>query len=164
MSNFRWIPILGMLLGLTMASAQSTGNPGFEKMKTLAGTWTSTVNGKPGSTTIRVVSNGTAIEETMNSPDDTQMVSMYTPDGNRLSMTHYCSMGNQPHLETAPVTPRDTKYSFAYKGATNLASPSDAHINHLTLQLIDNDHFTETWTFAENGKETSETMHYTRQK
>lgn len=164
MSNLRCIPILGMLVCVNVASAQTTGNPGFEKMKSLAETWTSTVDGKPGSTTIRVVSNGTAIEETMTSPDDTQMVSMYTPDGNRLLMTHYCSMGNQPHLETGPVAPSDTKYSFVYKGATNLASPSAAHISHLTLQLIDNDHFTETWTFAENGKDNSETMQYTRQK
>jgi hypothetical protein len=164
MNRFSCILILGISVCMAAANAQTMGNPGFEKMKTLAGNWTGTADGKAGSTSIRVVSNGTAIEETMNSADDTQMVSMFTPVGNRLAMTHYCSMGNQPHLETGPIAAGDTKYSFVYKDATNLASASDPHISHLTIQLGDNDHFTETWTFTEGGKDTTMTLQLTRQK
>jgi hypothetical protein len=165
MRNLKWIPILGMLIGVAAVNAQVTANTGFEKMKSLAGSWVgTTTQGKSDATSIRVVSNGTAIEEIMNSPGETQMVSMYTADGPRVSLMHYCSMGNQPHLETGSITANDTHYSFVYKGAENLASPSASHISHLNLQFIDNDHFTETWTFTDSGKDTVETIQLTRQK
>ena len=39
MRNLKWIPILGTLIGVAAVNAQVTANPGFEKMKSLAGSW-----------------------------------------------------------------------------------------------------------------------------
>jgi len=73
----------------------------FDRLKTLVGEWDGTdPTGKQVEDTFRLVSNNTALEETFQSDKDNQMVTMYTPDGNRLALTHYCSKGNQPHLET----------------------------------------------------------------
>ena len=69
----------------------------------LAGTWEadSRAGGKLANT-IALVSKGTAIEETIGTPEDNQ-VSLYTRDASRIAMTHYCALtasGNQARLET----------------------------------------------------------------
>jgi hypothetical protein len=92
------------------------------------------------------------------------MITLYTPDGNKVALTHYCSMGNQPRMETSAVEAGAKQFDFAYMGATNLASESDAHMHHAVLQITDNDHFSETWTMLANGKEISETFRFVRKK
>jgi hypothetical protein len=114
--------------------------------------------------TIRLVSNGTAIEETLQSADATQMVTLYTPDGNRLAMTHYCSAGNQPRMQTTVITGDEKKFEFSFAGITNLMSSDSGHMRQLMIQIADGDHFTEQWTWRENGKDRTETFHFTRRK
>jgi hypothetical protein len=134
-------------------------------LKTLVGEWDGTdPAGKRVEDTIRLVSNNTALEETFQSDKDSQMVTMYTPDGNRLALTHYCSHGNQPHLETPSVTASSSEFAFAFTGAANLASYDDMHMHGMTLKIDDNDHFSEIWTLMANGKEQTETFHLTRKK
>jgi hypothetical protein len=114
--------------------------------------------------TIRLVSNGTALEETFQSSEDNQMVTLYTPDGNRVALTHYCSMGNQPRMETPALIANQSVFDFSFTGATNLANTADAHMHHMVLQIADRDHFTEAWAFTEKGKQRTETLHFTRKK
>src|SRR6202142_273637 len=95
-----------LMLGAIIARVDSQPAPGnaFDRLKTLVGEWDGTDHtGKHVEDTIRLVSNNTALEETFQSDKDNQMVTMYTPDGTRLALTHYCSQGNQPHLETPAV-------------------------------------------------------------
>jgi hypothetical protein len=54
------------------------------------------------------------------------------------------------------------KFSFSFVRATNLASPTAGHMHHLTVALQDHDHFSEAWTWNDNGKERTEVFHYTR--
>jgi len=137
----------------------------FDRLKTLVGEWDGTdPAGKHVEDTIRLVSNNTALEETFQSDKDNQMVTMYTPEGNRLALTHYCSKGNQPHLETSAVTASSNEFAFAFTGAANLASNDDMHMHGMTLKIEDNDHFSETWTLMANGKGRTETFHLTRKK
>ena len=113
---------------------------------------------------VAVVSNGTALEETFQSENDNQMVTMYTPDGSRVALTHYCSKGNQPKMETPAETATTDEFAFGFTGAANLASPEDAHLHRLVLQIVDAEHFTETWTIHEKGRDTKKTFHFTRKK
>lgn len=147
------------------AYPQSKGNAGFDKLKSLVGNWEgATPKGEKFTTSWRLVSNGTALEETSNGPEDTQMVTLYTPDGARLAMTHYCAAGNQPHMETGSAAGNQKEYDFSFVSATNLSSPSAGHMQRLVVQLQDNDHFTETWTWREGDKTHDETFHFTRQR
>ncbi len=119
---------------------------GFEKLKSLVGEWTASAEGIPSFTvTIRLISNGTAIEETFNNDMDHQMVTVYSSDGDRVALTHFCSAGNQPRMETAAVRDNPNEYVFSFTGATNLASPDDLHMHRMVLNIIDADHFTEMW-------------------
>jgi hypothetical protein len=137
----------------------------FDRLKTLVGEWHGTdPAGKQVEDTIRLVSNNTALEETFQSDKDNQMVTMYTPEGNRLALTHYCSKGNQPHLQTPAVTASSNEFAFAFTSAANLASNDDMHMHGMTLKIEDNNHFSETWTLMANGKEQTETFRLMRKK
>lgn len=46
--------------------------------------------------TVRLISNGTAIEETIGTAADNE-ASIYTRDGDRILMTHYCAMTPDGH-------------------------------------------------------------------
>jgi len=71
---------------------------------------------------------------------------------NRLLLTHYCAMGNQPRME-ATVSPDGKTFTFNYVDATNLATPDAGHMQRMILTLLDANHHTEEWVFADHGKE-----------
>ena len=154
-------------VGLFAVRAQSQGNSAgaIDQLKALAGTWEATTpSGEKFETSIRVVSNGTAVEEAFNDEKHNQMVTMYTADGARVALTHYCSMGNQPRMETATLEPAARQFDFSFVSATNLANDSDPHMHHMVMQLVDGDHFSETWTMSVNGKQMNETFAFVRKK
>jgi hypothetical protein len=147
------------------AGAQAEAASGYDRLKTLVGTWkAATPEGGTMTNTIRLVSNGTALEETSQSSEHNQMVTLYTADGNRLAMTHYCSAGNQPRMETLAVTGDQKEFDFSFTGITNLTGPNAGHMRHLVIQIADEDHFTEQWTWRENGKDRITAIHYRRIK
>jgi len=163
-----YLLLLGVLaIGWFAGRAGSQAQPasGFDRLKTLVGTWeAASPQGKPLTSTIRLVSNGTALEETFQSAEADQMVTLYTPNGNRLAMTHYCSAGNQPHMESPAVTGDQNEFDFSLTGITNLANPNAGHMRHLLIQIADQDHFSEKWTWRENGKDVTHTIHFKRTK
>jgi hypothetical protein len=160
--------VLGaIVIGLFAARAWSQAKParGFDRLKTLVGTWES-ANPQGGNltNTIRLVSNGSALEETFQSSEDDQMVTLYTADGDRLALTHYCAAGNQPRMETLAITGDPKEFDFSFTGITNLMNPNSGHMHHLLIQIADQDHFTEQWTWRENGKDRIHTIQFTRRK
>ena len=88
-----WKPtnlLVALLLGAWPGPGQ-TGAAGdaFERMKALAGEWEADLPGFGKlSNSIRLVSNGKAIEETIGVPADNE-VSIYTRDGARILLTHF---------------------------------------------------------------------------
>jgi hypothetical protein len=154
---------IGMLVAQVKPQAKPAG--GFEQLKKLVGEWEAkSPKGPPFTTTIRLVSNGTALEETFQNSEDNQMVTLYYPDGNRVAVTHYCSAGNQPRMETAATTADQKKFDFSFLGITNLSSPQSGHIHHLVISIVDHDHFSEDWTWRENGKEQVHSFEFMRKK
>jgi len=154
-------------IGWFAGRARSQAKPasGFDQLKTLVGTWEAAApKGGTLTNTIRLVSNGTALEEIFQSREDDQMVTLYTADGNRLAMTHYCAAGNQPRMETLAVTGDQKEFDFSFKGITNLTSPNSGYMQHLLIRIVDQDHFTENWTWRENGKDRTTTIRFTRSK
>jgi hypothetical protein len=162
------LSVLGVIsIGWFAGRAGSQPQPasGFDRLKTLVGTWeAASPQGRTLTNTIRLVSNGTALEETFQSAEDDQMVTLYTPDGNRLAMTHYCAAGNQPRMETPAVTGDQKEFDFSFTGITNLMSSNSGHMRHLLIRIADQDHFTEQWTWRENGKDRITTIHFKRSK
>jgi hypothetical protein len=138
--------------------------PAFDAMKSLAGDWTAVLDGKQTlSGTVRLLSNGTAVEESFtNDAQHMQMVSVYTPDGDKLAMTHFCDAGNQPRMETPALKHGDNEFAFHMTGVGNLTSAKEGHMVALTLRVEDRDHYSEVWTWSEAGKTATSVFHFTR--
>ena len=137
----------------------------YEQLAALAGEWQADLPGFGKLTdSIRVVSNGTAVEETIGTPADNE-TSLYTRDGQRLLLTHFCALTPQGHiarLATQPLQGTPVRLEFNFVAATNLPRPDAAHMRRVLITLSDHDHFSEQWTRSENGKDTVFELHFVR--
>lgn len=144
-------------------SPAGNGSQAWESMKTLQGDWEGLYQGKvKTSVSYRLVSNGTALMETLVAPDASDMVTMYHPDGSRVAMTHYCSENTQSRMR-APGTD-GKRIAFSFVDVSNLASPDAMRMTGLVLTLKDPDHFTAEWTGTGMGKSDTSLFEFTRKK
>jgi hypothetical protein len=156
------------LLGFAANSPAQMNHPAhksaaLEPLKSLAGNWDGTTSGgNPVSVEYEVVSNGSSLLERLHPTGESEMVTLYSPDGARLAAIHYCDAGNQPQMQTAPITGTPQKFAFTFVRATNLASPAAGHMHQLIVTLQDHEHFTQEWTWIEKGKTRTEFFHFTR--
>lgn len=160
---------LGLVLALALrASAQnemqmpavapSDAQKSFEKLKTLAGTWTgqvktspvdADVEGKEVHATLRVTSMGNALMHEMQGmgrPDDP--ITMLYVDGDRLTLTHYCDAGNRPRM-TARASGDGKTVEFDFLDVAG--STQYGHMHHAVFTVIDENHHTEEWTYMMPG-------------
>jgi hypothetical protein len=141
----------------TAPSPQSPAQQSFDQLKTLAGHWTGNVNMSganapddkpvPLDVTLRVTSMGNTLMHEMKSAAPDDPITMFTLDGDKLVLTHYCDAGNQPHM-VATVSPDGKTYTFDFVSAANLLPTQHGHMQHVVFTLIDPDHHTEKWEFA----------------
>jgi hypothetical protein len=160
------ILIAALFVFATVLPGAPGTSPAWEKMKSLAGEWSGTMNHggqeMPVSVSYTLVSSGTSLMERLTTPDGSDMVTMYHPDGSRIMMTHYCSGGNQPRMKA--VTSSADAIAFDFVDATNLASPKAEHMRKLVVKFQDADHFTQEWTHRKDGKEETGVFKYARKK
>jgi len=129
-------------------------NAGFEKLKKLEGTWmVADKNGKATdevASIVKVTAGGSAIQETQFPGQPHEMLSVYTVDGNDLTMTHYCVLGNQPRMKADPKSPKD-QIVWQFTGGGNLDVKKDKHMHEAIVTFIDDDHIGIEGTGWENG-------------
>jgi len=143
--------------------ARST--PAFDQLKSLAGEWERTnTQGSKVSLTYQVVSNGSVLMERLKSGDMSEMITMYSLDGDHIVATHYCSAGNQPTMQTPAATAATGKYDFSFVRVSGTRTPDEGHMVALSVTMPDKDHLTQVWTFQDHGKSMVETFTYTRKK
>lgn len=162
---------LTLALGLSVlvcvpALAEPPANPGFEKLKTLAGTWEMKTPQGRSTISYEVVSAGSALVERIGGDQhkEMDMVSVYHPDGARIVMTHYCSAKNQPRMKAENVAKDAASITFSFLDVTNLSAPDAGHMAGLVVKFEDESHFTQEWKWAEKGKENVEVFRWTRTK
>lgn len=133
--------------------ARST--PEFDRLKeALAGTWEgSNPHGmdstKPATVNYRVTSGNSAIVEDLFPGTPEEMVSVYSLDGNKVSMVHYCMLDNQPKLVLKEH--KGDVFSFDFAGGTNVR-PGDHHMHALKISILDTNHIREEWSDWDKGK------------
>jgi hypothetical protein len=144
------------LLAAMAAFAQSSGQKSFDTMKSITGNWEGK-DSQGGAVAVsnRVTAGGSAVvselKTTMHGKAE-DMISMINMDGDRVLLTHYCSAGNQPRMQAA-ISPDGKSITFTFVDATNLSSPDAPHMKSVTFNFIDENHHTEEWHFAMQGKE-----------
>ncbi len=121
----------------------------LEEIKSLEGKWQGTAkeaNGQDRPTTVeyRVTSGGSAVEEKLFTGTEHEMISMYHDVKGKLSMTHYCMLGNQPQLELKSSAAG--KLELKESGASSALLAEQMRMGSLTLEYPDKNTLTQTWT------------------
>ena len=153
MTSLFVLPLV-LVASRALAAPASAAAPHFERLKALAGTWESAdadSDGKPDQTVVyRVTAAGHAVEETLFPGTPKEMLTLYTLDQDDLVLTHYCTLGNQPHMKAAADS--DAKHiAFAFVSAGNLDSRDTIHMDALVLTFTDATHLKHVWSLYAKG-------------
>jgi hypothetical protein len=145
-----------VILAASAALAQSDAQKSFDQLKSLAGIW----EGKNSmnqaiQVSFKVIANGSAVMSEISGHGE-DMITMFHLDGpNKLVLTHYCPSGNQPRMQA--TTSADGKtITFNFVDATNLASLDVGHMHRVAITVLDANHHTEEWSYADHGKDMKE--------
>jgi len=137
--------------------------PAFDQLKSLVGHWEGTApDGKKVQVAYELISNGSVLMERLHPGDEPDMITMYSLDGDRILVTHYCSMGNQPTMQTAASPAANGKLDFTFLRLAGAKSPDEGHMAALTVSMPDKTHLVQTWTFMDKGKSQTESFTVTR--
>ncbi|MBI3634720.1 MAG: hypothetical protein HY216_00710 [Candidatus Rokubacteria bacterium] len=134
---------------------QAMGASALDPLKQLAGDWV----GKGGAgdeqmdaaVTYRVTANGSAVMETLFPGTPHEMITMYTLEKGAVVLTHYCSMGNQPHMRAKAGTPAN-ELMFEFVPGAGINPAKDSHMHSASYKFIDADHIHSEWSDWEKGK------------
>jgi len=135
--------------------ASKSGN--LERFKLLAGEWVGKMSGgedKASTAAVvryKVTSGGTTVVETIGPDSPHEMVTVIHPDGDALALTHYCMIGNQPHMK-AEGKSDGNKVVFKFVSASNMKSDKDMHMHEVVFTFIDKDTLKTEWTNYNDGK------------
>ncbi|HZE95542.1 MAG TPA: hypothetical protein VE981_00800 [Planctomycetota bacterium] len=155
--------LLAIVLMACPLQAGPQSHPLFDQMKKLEGHWVSDSKEHAADVTYKLSSGGSILVETASMANQAEMITIYHPDGESLALTHYCMLGNQPHMKAA----KDQKpgsIRFEGDGGTNM-KPEDKHMHSLTVTFVDADHLKQDWALFDGGKEqTVVTIVLTRKK
>lgn len=128
----------------------------FERLKTLAGTYDVAFPDMVEHTGViwDNVSAGHAIVETLNAGTPYEMVSVYYLDGEDLALTHYCAIGNRPHMRLDRARSTRDEWFFEFDPATSgIDAGSDAHIHCAHFKFLSPTAVDVEWAFWDKGAE-----------
>lgn len=134
------------------------GSPEFEKMKTLVGTWKGKTDMGQGPVdleiTYRVIAAGSVVEERCFPGTPNEMVTMYYDKEGKLSMTHYCIMGNRP--EMALKKSEGNTLTFDLDACCNIDTKKESAMCGMSIRFDDPDTITTACKAVMDGKEMPE--------
>ncbi len=124
----------------------------FEAMKTLTGRWEAAtpMEGMSPVCEFKVIAGGSTIVETMFPGSTHEMINTYTINGDSIVATHYCALGNQPHMKL--LAGSNTDFVFASTGVSNLRSKTQDYMMDVHLTLVGTDRYTAKWRGQNAGK------------
>ncbi len=130
----------------------------FETVKSFIGTWEGRGDMGKGSETIKVTyeltSAGNAILERLFPGTPHEMMTVYYDFEGKLNMTHYCSLGNRPHMQLVNSTPGGLEFVLSEKDP-GISSLKEMHMHSLRIAVDGKDNITQNWTLLDNGEKKS---------
>jgi hypothetical protein len=146
--------VLAAVLSTNFAVAESDAHKSFEMLKGMEGNWVGKNNqGQTLEISFRLTAGGSALMSEIHGHGPENMITMFHMDGDRLIMTHYCGVGNQPRMKVVAADAKSV--SFEFFDGTNIG-PDAGHMQRVTFTQPDADHHTEEWVFLDHGKEMRE--------
>lgn len=99
----------------------------------------------------KVSSNGSTIIETLFPGHKHEMMTVYHDKGGKLSMTHYCSIGNQPQMDLVKADGNTLEFALSSEAA-DINVAKDGHMHGLVITMVDKDHLLHSWTMYQEGQ------------
>jgi hypothetical protein len=125
----------------------------LEALKKLVGTWQGKAKMGPQEVPVTIVyestAGGTAVLERLFPGTPHEMASVYTAEGDKVVMTHYCALGNHPKMTLKKADPKSLAFEMA--GTDGLRAATEPHMHAMTVSFVDADHIREVWTSFDNG-------------
>jgi hypothetical protein len=156
MTRCAWAVSLAMVWALALPARGDEPKPkmeakeAFAKLKSLEGEWLAEGD-MPAGINFRVIAAGSAVVEELFPGTDHAMVSVYHMDGDAVTMTHYCSQGNQPRMKLNLDSSTPELFVFDFDGGTNLDAAKDMHM-HEQKYTLKNGSLETKWQAYLNGK------------
>ena len=130
------------------ADAQADAKKALAKLKTLSGSWQTTIMGIPINFTIRAASSGTAIlheGNTSGGGPPNHEITMFYLEGDRLLATHYCDAGNRSRWE-GKMSPDGKVIEFSF---LDVVGPTrGGYLKDMVITMTDADHHIVAFTFV----------------
>lgn len=157
---FRAFSFALLFVLLTPLSVQSNSNAGalqlggaalaeeaFDQLRSLAGDWVD-LDGTLGTigelaVSYRITGNGSAVIETIFPGKPYEMVTVFYRDGDELSLTHYCSLGNQPEMKSVVLSPDEVRFSLT--GGSNFDSAVDRYMHSRRMRVVSETEIEGEW-------------------
>jgi hypothetical protein len=160
---------LSMVAALAISlSAQQQANhakDAFQKLQSFAGDWQGKdEQGHEVKSNFKLMISNTVVMETLDASGMDEMLTLYSVDGNGISLLHYCPTNNQPHMRAVPRSSNVKELVFSFLNAGNLSSIAVGHEHKMVMEFDDKDHITERWTWQRNGKDTEMIYRLVRKK
>jgi hypothetical protein len=164
----RWTILMSvMVIAGFGADGVATGSidakAAYARLKTLVGEWRGTDPAKGERVTYELIAGGTSLVERDEANGRPVMLTVYTVDGNRLLLTHYCMAGNQPRMQAREFDATTGRLRFDFVDGTGMSSKDAGHMHAATLRIADHDHLSSEWIYFEGGKpKMTEAVEFTR--
>lgn len=118
----------------------------FARIKAMAGEWSGATDDGAfvGDYEYRVTAAGSAVMEIIFKGTDHEMLTVYHMEDGELVLTHYCALGNQPHMHAQPGTDEGT-IQFAATHVSNLGAENNPAMKKGRLEFQKDGSVKSTW-------------------
>jgi hypothetical protein len=147
--------LLAVALSTAVRAGAAPPSGDLDALKKLAGHWQGKAKMGAGGQEVPVVltyevtAGGSAVLERLFPGTPHEMISVYTMDGDKLAMTHYCAMGNHPKMVLKKAGAAEMAFELA--GTDGLRSAGEPHMHAMTIAFTDGGHIRETWVSFDKG-------------
>ena len=156
-----------VVIAISLFAQQQANNAteAFQRLQSLTGDWQGKdEQGNEVKSNFKLMISNTVVMETLDASGMEEMLTLYSVDGNGISLLHYCPTNNQPHMRAIPASRHVKELVFSFLDAGNLSSIAVGHEHKMILEFNDKDRITERWTWQKNGKDTEMIYHLVRKR
>jgi hypothetical protein len=148
--TLRIVATLGIVGAFPQLGAEETNvDRDFARLKALVGVWEGVSStGKSVRASYRLVADGSClIEEFSHSRGAKvlEMVTVYHRDVDKLMLTHYCTLNNQPRMTAKRIADDVGEIDFTIIDATNVSPRNPEHMCELVIRFRGEDRFDQVW-------------------
>jgi hypothetical protein len=144
----------GLLAFNSHAGPGSVSDKQFTAIKSLVGTWEGYKEGERDQAVVlsyELSGDGSVVVEKIFKGTPKEMVTAYHQNGDKLMLTHYCMLKNQPRMEAARSDDAN-KIDFRFIDGTNMSAKKDMHMHSLALTRVSANELKQDWTVYQEGK------------